>query len=355
MMQSFRHGYYRDLGLEGLESSASQEDIKRAYRALAFVWHPDRHPNAREAAETRMKDLNTAFEVLGDPEKRTACDDWLRQEAEAPTPEPQDPEPVVRPHDIEDPPPVPTPADSRTMLDWPTFVRTAALVLIALVLVKVFYLGRPRPALMPGDNGAPSPADDYQTLRIKAYSSRNVALLDFLQSLEPGGDNGPLVVTRWPLLLDGRLSNHPSPWRIYVPGDVKLDALDWQSTIIQRVPLAGVHGIAEITPQVLSALAQRRQKISDIIQHPGGPVRPFRPARSGAPSTAAWNFSLDAPLARFPWWPVGRSTPCSANAKDSGFQGCAAPFRPWRRLRSRSTAAAALRAVRSVYPASAFT
>jgi curved DNA-binding protein CbpA len=371
--QSFRNGYYRDLGLEGLESSASEEDIKRAYRHLAFVCHPDRHPNSRQAAEARMKNLNEAFQVLGDPEKRAQYDDWLRrqtererearelkdrerrrqeQRAEQERREAEERQARARqeqeqrerqarewqekqrrdeqardererqyqeqereayagyggerahPRTVEET----TSAESggRTVLDWRTFVRTAALVLIALVLVKVVYLAKPRFAFRRGDNGAPSPADDYETLRIKAYSSRNIALLDYLQSLEPGGANGPLVVTRWPLLLDGRLSSHSSPWRIYVPGDVKLNALNWwRSTTIQRVPLAGVHGMAEITPQILSALAQRRQKILDLIQHPPA-ARPFTIEEWGA---AGGNLGPAFLCRRTPLYEYGISTP----------------------------------------------
>ncbi len=61
--------YYEILGVP---RDASQEDIKRAYRSLARKYHPDvsDEPNAEE----NFKDVNGAYEVLSDPEKRTMYD-----------------------------------------------------------------------------------------------------------------------------------------------------------------------------------------------------------------------------------------------------------------------------------------
>jgi len=54
-------------------SSASDKDIRSAYRKLARKYHPDVSPNDR-AAEARFKEVTAAFEVLSDPEKRRKYD-----------------------------------------------------------------------------------------------------------------------------------------------------------------------------------------------------------------------------------------------------------------------------------------
>ena len=61
--------------LLGTPRDASAEDIKAAYRKLALEWHPDRHaPEDRDAAETKFKRINEAYEVLSDPDKRARYD-----------------------------------------------------------------------------------------------------------------------------------------------------------------------------------------------------------------------------------------------------------------------------------------
>ena len=62
--------YYRTLGVQ---PGGSQDDLKKAYRALAKKYHPDLHPGDQEA-ETRFKEVNEAYEVLGDPDKRKEYD-----------------------------------------------------------------------------------------------------------------------------------------------------------------------------------------------------------------------------------------------------------------------------------------
>jgi curved DNA-binding protein len=62
--------YYKTLGVA---KTASEEDIKRAYRKLARENHPDRNPNNKKA-EDRLKEINEAYEVLGDAEKRRKYD-----------------------------------------------------------------------------------------------------------------------------------------------------------------------------------------------------------------------------------------------------------------------------------------
>jgi len=71
----------------GVAKTAPEKDIKSAYRKLARKWHPDANPtNAREAEE-KFKDIQEAYEVLGDSEKRKKYDvlgsDWQRAAQEA--------------------------------------------------------------------------------------------------------------------------------------------------------------------------------------------------------------------------------------------------------------------------------
>ena len=62
--------YYKALGVP---RTATQADIKKAYRKLARAHHPDLKPGDR-AAEVRFKDINEANEVLSDPAKRAQYD-----------------------------------------------------------------------------------------------------------------------------------------------------------------------------------------------------------------------------------------------------------------------------------------
>lgn len=59
----------------GVESDASEEDIKKAYRKLALKCHPDRNPGDT-AAEERFKEISVASGVLSDPEKRKLYDEF---------------------------------------------------------------------------------------------------------------------------------------------------------------------------------------------------------------------------------------------------------------------------------------
>lgn len=56
--------------------SASADEIKKAYRKQALEWHPDRHKDDKEAAERRFKEINEAYQVLSDREKRSAYDQF---------------------------------------------------------------------------------------------------------------------------------------------------------------------------------------------------------------------------------------------------------------------------------------
>lgn len=64
----------------GVTKSASADDIKKAYRKQALEWHPDRHKGAdKEAAEKRFKEINEAYQVLSDLQKRSAYDQFGHQ------------------------------------------------------------------------------------------------------------------------------------------------------------------------------------------------------------------------------------------------------------------------------------
>ncbi len=62
--------YYHVLGVS---REASDEDIKKAYRKLVFEHHPDRNPHKTDADE-RIREINAAYEIIGDPEKRKSYD-----------------------------------------------------------------------------------------------------------------------------------------------------------------------------------------------------------------------------------------------------------------------------------------
>ncbi|HYG53624.1 MAG TPA: DnaJ domain-containing protein, partial [Flavobacteriales bacterium] len=62
--------YYKALGIS---KTASQEEIKKAYRKLAKEFHPDKNPG-NKAAEARFKEISEAYNVLSDPEKKKHYD-----------------------------------------------------------------------------------------------------------------------------------------------------------------------------------------------------------------------------------------------------------------------------------------
>ena len=62
--------YYETLGVS---RNASTDDIRKAYRKLAMKYHPDRNPNDKQAEE-RFKEINEAYQVLNDSQKRAHYD-----------------------------------------------------------------------------------------------------------------------------------------------------------------------------------------------------------------------------------------------------------------------------------------
>src|ERR1700758_473224 len=63
--------YYATLGVS---KASSEKEIKQAFRKLARKHHPDVNPGDK-AAENKFKELNEAYEVLGDPAKRKKYDE----------------------------------------------------------------------------------------------------------------------------------------------------------------------------------------------------------------------------------------------------------------------------------------
>lgn len=67
-----KRDYYEVLGVS---KSASDDELKKAYRSLAKKYHPDLHPDDKEA-EAHFKEVNEAYEVLSDKDKRAKYDQF---------------------------------------------------------------------------------------------------------------------------------------------------------------------------------------------------------------------------------------------------------------------------------------
>ena len=58
----------------GVSKNASSDEIKKAYRKQALQWHPDRNKST-EASE-KFKEINEAYEILGNPQKKQTYDQF---------------------------------------------------------------------------------------------------------------------------------------------------------------------------------------------------------------------------------------------------------------------------------------
>lgn len=68
--------YYATLGVQ---KTATEEEIKRAYRVLALKWHPDKNPDNVKEAEEMFKTIGEAYSVLSNAEKRKRYDKYGKE------------------------------------------------------------------------------------------------------------------------------------------------------------------------------------------------------------------------------------------------------------------------------------
>ena len=68
-----KEDYYK---LLGVDRNASDAEIKKSYRRMAMKFHPDRNKDNPDEAEAKFKQIKEAYEVLSDPKKRSAYDQF---------------------------------------------------------------------------------------------------------------------------------------------------------------------------------------------------------------------------------------------------------------------------------------
>jgi len=65
--------YYEVLGID---KNADEAKIKKAYKRLAMKYHPDRNAGDKSGAEKKFKEVRKAYDVISDPQKRSAYDQF---------------------------------------------------------------------------------------------------------------------------------------------------------------------------------------------------------------------------------------------------------------------------------------
>ena len=70
-MSSSKKDFYEVLGVP---KTATDDEIRKAYKKLAIKWHPDKNPDNKTAAEEKFKEISEAYSVLSDPKKKREYD-----------------------------------------------------------------------------------------------------------------------------------------------------------------------------------------------------------------------------------------------------------------------------------------
>ena len=170
----------------GLGRGATDDEVRRAYLRLARLLHPDRQigapPDQARRAAQEMREVNEAWRVLRDPDRRSGYDRSLVAPAPAPTPAAPDPDDVVFRH---------APADPDDL--GVKVLRGLPWLVLAFVLGVIFVFT----AFAGGSDSAPSGYDlAGECVETQAGRPRPVPC-------EPGVDQVVLVVTRASLCTNG--------------------------------------------------------------------------------------------------------------------------------------------------------